>query len=62
MFVRAQNLIHEMDSPDAEFEWEEPIPSAEREPVPDASGPGRSRRGQRSGSSARAPRRGRSPT
>jgi hypothetical protein len=35
-FVRAQNLIHEMDSPDAEFEWEEPTPSAERierEPV-----------------------------
>jgi hypothetical protein len=37
-FIRAQNLIHEMDSPDAEFEWEEPMPSAEREPVPDERG------------------------
>jgi hypothetical protein len=31
-FIRAQNLIHDMDSPDAEFEWEEPAPRAEREP------------------------------
>jgi hypothetical protein len=30
VFRRAQNLIHEMDSPDAEFEWEEPKPRSER--------------------------------
>lgn len=40
-FVRAQNLIHEMDPQeptgvDVDFEWEEPMPSAEREPVADA--------------------------
>jgi hypothetical protein len=40
VFIRAQNLIHEMDSPDAEFEWEEPAPSAERA-VQDPVGPGR---------------------
>ena len=38
-FVRAQNLIHEMDSPDAEFEWEEPMPRDEREPVAEGSAP-----------------------
>jgi hypothetical protein len=38
VFVRAQNLIHEMDSPDAEFEWEEPTPSAEREPDEEPQG------------------------
>ena len=33
-FVRAQNLIHELgaETDEPEFEWEEPIPSAEREP------------------------------
>ena len=38
-FVRAQNLIHELEPPDVadpDFEWEEPMPSAEREPVADA--------------------------
>jgi hypothetical protein len=33
-FVRAQNLIHEMDPPAEDFAWEEPMPSAERDPEP----------------------------
>jgi hypothetical protein len=34
-FVRAQNLIHDMGppgEPEPDFEWEEPMPSADREP------------------------------
>jgi hypothetical protein len=31
-FIRAQNLIHEMEPVEPEFEWEEPVPSSEREP------------------------------
>ena len=38
VFVRAQNLIHEMDNPEAAFEWEEPMPPAEREPVSEPAG------------------------
>ena len=52
-FVRAQNLIHEMDAlanpvgpggeaeepRGADFDWEEPMPSAEREPFDDAEEP-----------------------
>ena len=37
-FVRAQNLIHDMEpaaEPEADFDWEEPMPSAEREPEPE---------------------------
>jgi len=33
-FVRAQNLIHDLDPPEADFDWVEPLPSAEREPLP----------------------------
>jgi hypothetical protein len=40
-FIRAQNLIHDMEPPETEFEWEEPSPRAERERAPDPIGPGR---------------------
>jgi len=33
-FIRAQNLIHDLDPPEADFDWVEPVPSAEREPLP----------------------------
>ena len=40
-FIRAQNLIHEMEPAEADFEWQEPSSRAEREHDPDPIGPGR---------------------
>ena len=40
-FIRAQNLIHDMEPRETDFEWEEPSPRAERERAPDPVGPGR---------------------
>jgi hypothetical protein len=40
-FIRAQNLIHEMEPAEADFEWQEPSSRAERDHDPDPIGPGR---------------------
>jgi hypothetical protein len=40
-FIRAQNLIHDMQPPEPEFSWEEPSPRAERERASDPVGPER---------------------